>query len=693
MVCDLLFVCFLITEWFFKHTLFSQAVMAAFCACVLLLVIVKKQLSLHAWFVFLAALIFWALLGAPNALSSLTARTMIKTMCVNLVFLFVLYQYLLLRPGKRIQALFSIAAAVFVLLIIVKSYPDTLKTRFGVEAGVNPNDVAVTVCTVFLFALARAFGAPGTKIQKRSLWWCLTFLPCMAVLFFTSSFKGYALLFGGMCVFCLLRWPKKWGLKLLAIFIGGCALLYVLAMPDFLVRWPAVYYRITYRLQMSWTYIIGEGSHRVLSIKDRTNFLAVGLRAIAERPFTGWGFDCFRHLSGSNGTYSHNNYIELLVSGGVPALLLFYAPYVLGLRKSFRSRRRTGAENALLALMVLQIPLDIAMVSYFERATLILPAMLFAETDKNLGVNNLYPAFEKYGRNPYRVFAALGSRGGMKFLPDKLFLKLCYRGRIGHRLHLNPPVTMTEKLQWMKLYDRDERYVMLSDKLAVRAYVAERIGEEHLVPLLGSYERAEDVDFSALPERFALKCTHDSGGVRVCSDKDSFDQAGAVRFLNAHLQKNYYYTGREWWYRYVPPRVMAEAFIGDGNGRLPDDYKFFCFDGEVKCLVYCTNRTKAHADYYFLKPDFSLFPVNDVSKAALKKGVTLTPPESLSEMISLAEKLSEDLHQVRVDLYDCAGKVYFGEMTLCDQSGFADDYVDGGDAVMGAYYVLPEVKK
>ena len=693
LTCDVLFACFLVTEWLCKHTFLSQVVMAAFCAAVLLYAVRQKRLSLHPWFGFLALLIVWALVGTVWALNASTALTMIKTMLVNLVFLFVLYQYLMLRPGRRVQGVFMIAAAVFVLLIVWKSYPDTLSTRFGLEAGVNPNDVAVIAGIAFLFALSRQLGEPGRRIDKNRLWWGLVFIPCFAVLFFASSFKGYALLFGGACIYILLRWPKKWGLKLLGIVLFGCLALYIVAMPNFLVRWPGIYYRITYRIQMAWTYIIGEGDHRVISIKYRTYFLEAGLKAIAARPIRGWGFDCFRFLEGSTGTYSHNNFVELLVSGGAPAFLIYYMPLVTGIIKSLKNKRRTSAENVLLALMLVELPLDFAMVTYYERASLILPAMFFAEAQKNLGVKNAFPALEKYGKNPCRLFAALGSRGKMKLLPDRLFLKLCYRGRMGHKLHLDPPVTMTEKLQWMKLYDRDPRYPLLSDKLAVRGYVSERIGKEHLVPCLGSWGQAEDIDFSALPDRFALKCTHDSGGVRVCKDKAAFDRAEAVQFLNAHLKRNYYYCGREWWYKDVPPRIMAEAFIGDSTGKLPDDYKFFCFDGIVKCLVYCTNRTKAHADYYFLKPDFTLFPVNDVTKAALEKGTMLTKPETLPEMLMLAEKLSKGLSQVRVDLYDCAGKVYFGEMTLCDQSGFADDYVGDGDAIMGAYYTLPEGKR
>lgn len=690
---DALFVLFLVTEWLYKHTFLSRAVMALFMLAIAVLILREKKLYLHPYFLFSGLLILWGLVGASWALSIHTALTMAKTLVTNLVFLLLFYQYLLLRKnGQLIQLLYMLAGVLFLALIVVTTWPDTVATRLGLEAGVNPNDVAIVAGTVFSFALARGLGEPGAVIRKKKhLFWLLSFVPMMAAVFFTASLKGYLLIFGVLCIYLLIRFPKHWGYKAAGLLLFLIALLYVLSMEGFLAHWPGIYYRITYKLQKIIEYLKGGARHRVLSIIDRTNYFAVGVHAIGRRPLTGWGLDCFRFLSGSNGTYSHNNFIELLVSGGWPMLLLYYAPILMGIVRSFRSKKRTGSENILLALVLIQLPLDFAMVSYYDRATLILPLMLFAETERNLGETDCLPRIQKYFKNPCRFIAAAGSRGKLKLLPDKLFLTLCYRGRVGQTLHLDPPATMTEKLQWMKLYDRNPLYPLLSDKLAVRKYVRDRVGDSVLVPLLGAWDRAVDVDFTALPNRFALKCTHDSGGVRVCTDKASFDKTEAVRFLEEHLAKNYYYCGREWWYKKVPPKVTAEAFIGSPDGKLPDDYKFFCFDGRVRCLLYCTNRVKAHADYYFLNPDFTLFPVNDITKAALENGVRLDPPETLPEMIRIAETLANGLSQVRVDLFDCGGRIYFGEMTLCDQSGFADDYVDGGDRIMGDFYTLPKI--
>lgn len=689
---DGLFVLFLITEWLFRHTALSQGVLLCFAAAMALLVFFEKKLYLNLWHLGLGLMILWGLVGLPTALSGSQALSMVKTLCINLVFLFLLYQYFILRGEKgRIQNLFMGAGVVFLLLVILLSCPEPFSTRLGMEAGVNPNEVATVAGTVFAFALCRAFGPMGSRAKGKQLLWILAFLPMMAVIFFTSSLKGYLLIFGIFCLYYLIRYPKNWGFKALILFLLCCGLLYVLTMENFLARWEWIYYRITYRLQKILEYLKGGARHRVLSIIERTNYFALGAEAIGERPFVGWGLDCFRFLEGSNGTYSHNNFIELLVSGGLPMLAAFYLPWVVGIVQSFRNPRRDQFESVLLALMLLQIPLDFAMVSYFERSSLVVPTLFFAAVSKNKGPRDWMPTVEKYVKNPYRVLAAIGSKGGLKFLPTKTYLKICYRGRVGKKLNLNNPTLFTEKLNWMKLYDKNPLYPTLADKLAVRSYVRNIAGDGVLVPLLGAWDRAEDVDFTALPDRFALKCTHDSGGVRVCTGQGDFDKTEAIRFLSDHLNRNYYWRGREWWYRKVPPKVIAEAYIGSPEGKLPDDYKFFCFDGQVKCLAFCTNRRKATADYYFLTRDYEMFPVNDRSRDCLKEGITLTPPACYEEMVALAEKLSKGIPQVRVDLYELEGKIYFGEMTLCDQCGFADDYVDDGDAVMGDFYTLPKV--
>ncbi len=690
---NVLFALFLLTEWLFKHTLFSQAALFLFSAAILLGMLLRKKVFLHGGFLFFALMIAWGLLGCLRALRPSTAFAMVRTLAIDLVFLYLFYQYLLSEKPGTILTVYLLSGCAFLLLTVLMSMPHPLEDRLGQKAGVNPNDVAIIAGTVFAIALCFLLGDRGVRPRETQLLWGLFLLPMLAVVFFTSSLKGYLLIAGVLCLYTLFRFPKKRGLKLLLFFLATCAVLYVLTMEGFLSRWPGIYYRITIRLQLIVEYLKGGGRHRSLSILERSQYFSIGARALARRPLLGWGLNCFRFLDGAGGTYSHNNYIELLVSGGWPMLLLYYAPYVLAIVYALRGRSRSRYRSLLLALTLVQLPLDFAMVSYFDRATLILPVMLYAENARAKGPCDRLPKIRRFLQNPYRLPAAAGSRGRLKLLPTRLYLAVCYRGRTGKRLRLGRPLRMTEKLQWMKLYDRDPRYPMLADKMAVRSYVRERAGDGVLTPLLGAWDRAEDIDFSLLPDRFVLKCTHDSGGTHVCTDKAAFDTEEAISFLNAHLFRNYYWRGREWWYRRIPARILAEEFYGPNDGTIPDDYKFFCFGGKVRAILYCTNRHGAHADYYFLNPDFSLLPVNDLTLDAESRGVRLEAPPTLGEMTALAETLSAGIRQVRVDLFTDGKTVRFGEMTLCDQSGFADDYTEEGDLLMGSWYELPPPKR
>ena len=151
-----------------------------------------------------------------------------------------------------------------------------------------------------------------------------------------------------------------------------------------------------------------------------------------------------------------------------------------------------------------------------------------------------------------RIFKFFDNRHWLDWLPDETYLKLAFRAAMGHPLDLKDPKTFSEKLQWLKLYDRDSLYTTLVDKYAVRGYVADKIGEEHLIPLVGGpWASAEEIDFDALPEQFVLKCNHNSGGVIICRDKSSFDIEGAKARLNKFLSRNYYYRSREWPYKNV----------------------------------------------------------------------------------------------------------------------------------------------
>lgn len=244
----------------------------------------------------------------------------------------------------------------------------------------------------------------------------------------------------------------------------------------------------------------------------------------------------------------------------------------------------------------------------------------------------------------------------------------------------------------IKLHDKNPIYPQRCDKIAVRDFVRERIGDAYFTPILGIWDDPDQIDFSALPERFVLKCTHDSGGVILCPNKAELDLDAARTSLKTWLRRDYSIAGREWAYHTVPRRVFAEAFLPGTNGARPDDYKFYCFNGEVRLLLHCTNRRKAHADYFYFDAELRPFRVNEITDA-LPEGYTMPRPAHLEEMLEIARRLGAGFPHVRVDLFDTPEGVRFGEMTLYDQSGLNDDFSEAGDLEMGNLLNLEPLMK
>ena len=227
---------------------------------------------------------------------------------------------------------------------------------------------------------------------------------------------------------------------------------------------------------------------------------------------------------------------------------------------------------------------------------------------------------------------------------------------MGKKLNLKNPKTYNEKLQWMKLYDRNPLYTRLVDKYEVKPYVAERIGQEYIIPTLGVWDRVEDIDFDALPDQFVLKCTHDSGGLVICRDKSKLNIEEAKRKLNKSLKNNFFYVGREWPYKNVKPRILAEAYMEDTATAELRDYKFFCFDGVVKAMFVATDRQKEGEEvkFDFYDADYNHLPFRQGHPNANRP---TEKPATFEQMRQLAEKLSRGLPQVRVDLYEVNGKI------------------------------------
>lgn len=272
---------------------------------------------------------------------------------------------------------------------------------------------------------------------------------------------------------------------------------------------------------------------------------------------------------------------------------------------------------------------------------------------------------------------------------NRFRIKLRYLRKMGKWLDLDNPVTFNEKLQWLKAYDHNPLYTSIVDKQEVKKIIADKIGSEYIIPTLAVYERPEDIDWEKLPERFVLKCTHDSGGVVVCKEKDQLDRKKALKKLSKHYKRNYYYNKREWPYKNIKPRIIAEAYMEDrdGSGELKD-YKFFCFDGVPKMLFVASDRhKKTETKFDFFDMDFKHLPIINGHP---NSDVPPQKPASFEQMKKLAAELSAGFPHVRVDLYEIEGKIYFGEMTLYHYSGTVPFEPEIWDTTMGEWLKLPK---
>ena len=287
--------------------------------------------------------------------------------------------------------------------------------------------------------------------------------------------------------------------------------------------------------------------------------------------------------------------------------------------------------------------------------------------------------------NPKMIIIFIAYKGLLKWMPSKLYLKLLFYLNMGKKLNIDNPITFNEKLQWLKLYDCNPLYTQLVDKYKVRKYIAETIGEQHLIPLIGVYDSFDQIDFNNLPNEFVLKCTHDSGSIVVCKDKSKLDFKTTKKILEKNMRRNYYPLSREWPYKNIKPRIICEKFMVDESGTELKDYKFFCFNGEPKALFVATDRgIDTRFDFFDL--NFNHLPFMQHYKNGVKK---IVKPSGLDKMIKLSKILSKGIPHVRVDLYDIYDRIYFGELTFFHFSGFEKFEPEKYDKLFGSWLELP----
>lgn len=279
----------------------------------------------------------------------------------------------------------------------------------------------------------------------------------------------------------------------------------------------------------------------------------------------------------------------------------------------------------------------------------------------------------------HKVVGRLAAWGLFNHMADEEYIKLVYWARMGKKLNLDNPKTFNEKIQWLKLYDRNPEYTKMVDKYEAKNYVASIIGDEYIIPTLGVWDKFEDIDFDSLPNKFVLKCTHDSGGIVICRDKSKLNYLEAENKINKSLNTNFYMHSREWPYKNVKPRIVAEKYMEDSTEDYSDspqmkvcgltDYKFYCFNGIVKYL-YVSKGLEDHstARISFLSPDWKKM---DFKRSDYSPFVELPhKPHNFEKMKRIAEILSEHTDFLRVDLYEIDNQIYFSELTFSPCGGY-----------------------
>lgn len=277
----------------------------------------------------------------------------------------------------------------------------------------------------------------------------------------------------------------------------------------------------------------------------------------------------------------------------------------------------------------------------------------------------------------------------LRFMPDKMYIQIYYFAHFKQFPNLKNPKTYNEKLNWLKLYDHNPLYNQLVDKYEVKKFVGEILGNDYIIPTLGVWDHFDDIDFDKLPDQFVLKCTHDSEGIVVVKDKERLNKKNAKKKIEESLKCQFYYIGREWPYKNVKPRIIAERYMEDHIDGELRDYKFFCFYGEPKAMFIASDRSKNATKFDYFDMNFKhLNLIQHYPNAG-----NVRKPDTFEKMIELSKILSKGLPHVRVDWYEVDGKVYFGELTFYHFSGFMPFQPKEWDKTFGDWLKLPEVRK
>ena len=275
----------------------------------------------------------------------------------------------------------------------------------------------------------------------------------------------------------------------------------------------------------------------------------------------------------------------------------------------------------------------------------------------------------------------------MRIIPDRAYIQMYYFAHFKKFCDLKNPKTYNEKLNWLKLHDKNPIYTRIVDKFEAKEYVKDIIGDQYIIPTLGVWDKFDDIDFDELPQQFVLKCTHDSEGLVIVKDKDKLDKEMAKNKIESALKQNFFYIGREWPYKNVKPRIIAEKYMEDHIDGELRDYKFFCFDGEPKAMFVASDRASDNVKFDYFDLNFNHL---DIKQKYPHAEQPLRKPVTFEKMIELSKVLSKGFPHVRVDFYEVDGQLYFGELTFYHFSGFMPFEPDKWDKIFGDWIKLPQ---
>lgn len=296
----------------------------------------------------------------------------------------------------------------------------------------------------------------------------------------------------------------------------------------------------------------------------------------------------------------------------------------------------------------------------------------------------------KYIRHPKKILIYLMNKNFLFFMPDKLYLKWKFKLTMGYKLDLDNPKTFNEKMQWLKLNDRNTEYTKMVDKYSAKEYVGSIIGKEYIIETIGIYDKFDDINFSDLPDKFVIKPTHTSGDIYICNDKSKIDYLELKKRVNKWLKRNYYKIHREWPYKNIEPKIIIEKYMDDTKYHELVDYKIMCFNGDPEIIFTCTERfSNEGLKVTFFDLNWEKLPFERHYPSSSRN---IKKPNNFDKMLELSKKLSKDIPFVRVDWYEINGKLYFGELTFYPGSGYEEFTPEEWDTIIGQKIKLPRRK-